>query len=337
MTESDLEELLSRPGPAETDLFGRLPGDLLVIGASGKMGPSLVRLARRTALSSGRKRRIIAAARFSDVALAPVLDGEGIETVQVDLAEPGAVDRLPDAELVIFMVGRKFGTGEDHSSTWAANTLVAGDVVRRFRHSRLVVFSTGSVYPLTPVAGGGSVENDPMEPAGEYGQSALARERLVEFGSRRWGTPAAILRINYAVEPRYGVLRDIADLVWNDQPVDLAMGYVNVIWQRDANAAALHALELCSTPPLVLNVTGPDTLRVRDLAFRFGDLLDRTPRFTGTESDTALLSNASRLMEILKPGLVTIEEMTGLVAGWVAGGGRGLGKPTRFQEREGKF
>lgn len=337
MTEDELEELLSRPGPAETDLFQRLEGDLLVVGASGKMGPSLVRLARRAALLSGRARRIVAAARFSDSSLRPALEGEGIETIRVDLVEPGAVDRLPDASMVIFMVGRKFGTGVDHSATWAANTLVAGEVIRRSRHSRLVVFSTGSVYPLTPVAGGGSSEDDPMEPVGEYAQSALARERLVEFGAQSWGTPSSILRINYAVEPRYGVLRDIADLVWNDQPVDLAMGHVNVIWQRDANAVALRALELCRKPPFVVNVTGRDTLRVRDLAKRFGELWDRTPRFTGRERGTALLSNATRLTECLDPDFMSVDTMIELVAEWVAGGGRSLGKPTHFQEREGRF
>ncbi len=233
------------------------------------------------------------------------------------------------------MVGQKFGTTGDAAGTWATNVLAAGFAAERFAASRIVAFSTGNVYPLTPVGSGGPVESDPLGPVGEYAQSALGRERVLESCSRRHGTRMAILRLNYAVEPRYGVLRDIADRVRAAQPVDLAMGRVNVIWQRDANAVALRSFPHCATPPFVLNVTGA-AVSVRDLAERFGARFGIAPRFAGSERDTALLSNASRCRVLFGEGL-PLDAMVEQVAAWVEAGGRALGKPTRFEEREGRF
>jgi len=317
--------------------MGALTGDLLVLGVSGKMGPSLARLAQRASAESGVARRIIGVARFSAPGVREALERSGIETVAADLLDRDALAGLPDVPNIVYMAGQKFGTSGDQPRTWATNVLAASLAAERFTGSRIVAFSTGNVYPLTPVASGGPREADPVGPVGEYAQSALGRERVLEFWSRRHGTRVAILRLNYAIEPRYGVLRDLADQVLRGEPIDLAMGHVNVIWQRDANAIALRALAHAASPPLVLNVTGPAAVAIRDLAARFGKSLGVAPRLAGAERDTALLSNAARCAELFGPPPTSLDAMVASVADWVRQGGAGLGKPTRFEEREGRF
>jgi nucleoside-diphosphate-sugar epimerase len=235
------------------------------------------------------------------------------------------------------MAGRKFGTSGAPSLTWALNAYLPTVVIRRFRTARVVVFSTGNVYPLVPVRHGGCREDRDLAPSGEYAQSALARERLVTFFADTQGTRVAILRVNYAVELRYGVLRDLADRIGSRRPVDVTMGWVNVIWQRDANAVALRAIAGAATPPLVLNVSGPEVLRVRDLATRIGARLGIAPRFSGTEADTALLSDASRCRALFGPPTLDPLTLCDWVADWVRAGGPSLGKPTHFEARGGEF
>lgn len=334
-TEAELDELLTRPTPL--DVEAAAPGDVAVLGCGGKMGPGLVRLIRRALDAAGRRDRVIAVSRFTQPGLARRLAGPGVEVFPCDLLDPDAVRRLPEAPHVILMAGQKFGTSDDPAVTWATNVLVSATVARRFRASRLVAFSTGNVYPLTPVGGGGSVETDPVGPVGEYAQSALARERVLSYCAARHGTPMAFLRLNYAVEPRYGVLRDVAERVREGRPVPLAMGYVNVIWQRDANSVAWRALVHAATPPLVLNVTGPELVSVRHLAEAFGRRFGVTPAFAGTESDTALLSDASRCAALFGTGAVPLDEAIDLVADWMVAGGASLAMPTHFEEREGRF
>ena len=336
-TDADLDELLSRPAPADVAALAALDGDLLVLGAGGKMGPSLVRLARRAADAAAGPRRVIAVSRFGQPALAGRLAAQGIETIACDLLEPAALAALPDAPNVVFMAGQKFGTSGNPAATWALNAWLPAQVMQRFRDARIVLFSTGNVYPLVPVTGGGAREDDAPGPIGEYAQSALARERLVAFFAERGGTPAAVLRLNYAVELRYGVLRDLADRIVAREPIDLTMGWVNVVWQRDANAVALRALAAAAVPPLVLNVTGPETLRVRDLAGRIGQRLGVAPVFAGAEAETALLSNAHRCRALFGPPTVDPHTLCDWVADWVGRGGRSLGKPTHFDERGGAF
>jgi nucleoside-diphosphate-sugar epimerase len=314
-----------------------LSGDLLILGAGGKMGPSLARLARRASNEAKVQRRVVAVSRFRDVAIRDALTAEGIEVLARDLLAPGQLDDLPDAPNVIFMVGHKFGTAADPPATWAANAYLPAAAVQRFPLARLVVFSTGNVYPLMPVAGRGASETDAVAPIGEYAQSALGRERLAAYFAGRQGTPLAILRVNYAVELRYGVLRDLADRVSAGKPVDVTMGWVNVIWQRDAVSVALRALAHCAVPPFVLNVTGPERLRVRGLATRLGERLTRPPTFMGTEAATALLSDASRCGALFGPPTVDAATALDWVADWVRRGGSSLGKPTHFQERGGRF
>jgi nucleoside-diphosphate-sugar epimerase len=332
-----LEELLSRPTPAVVDAVRALDGDLMLLGAGGKMGPSLARLARRASEEAGVRRRVIAVARFSDAQLRSLLEAEGIETLACDLLDREQVARLPEVPNLIYMAGQKFGTTGDEARTWAINAFLPGVVAERFPQARVVAFSTGNVYPLSAAEGAGPSETHATGPVGEYAQSALARERVLAFFSRRNSTPMAILRLNYAIEPRYGVLRDIADRVFGRRPVDVTMGRVNLIWQRDANAIALRALAHCAVPPLVLNVTGRPAHAVRWLAEQFALRWGIEPAFEGSEAPTALLSDASRMEELFGAPEVGIEEMIERVAAWVEAGGRSLNKPTQFEARDGRF
>ncbi|HEV8612133.1 MAG TPA: NAD-dependent epimerase/dehydratase family protein, partial [Gemmatimonadales bacterium] len=254
-----------------------------------------------------------------------------------DLFDREKLAQLPKAPNVVYLVGQKFGTSGDAVRTWAVNAFLPGIVAERFAGARIVAFSTGNVYPLSPVEGDGSSETDPVGPVGEYAQSALARERVFEFFSRRHSTPMALLRLNYAIEPRYGVLRDLADRVWSQQSVDVTMGKVNLIWQRDANAIALRALTHCAVPPLVLNVTGRPAYPVRWLAQQLGKRWSRDVQFRGIEAATALLSDAARMEALFGKPETNIEAMLEQVAQWVERRGRSLGKPTHFEEREGRF
>lgn len=333
----ELEEQLSRPVPADSAAIASLGGDLLILGAGGKMGPSLARLARRAADEAGSNTRILAASRFPDDQLRRQLEGHGIETIACDLLEPGALAKLPSVENVIFMAARKFGTTGSENLTWAMNTLLPGLVAERYRDSRIVAFSTGNVYPLTPTHAGGALESDAVSPQGEYAQSALGRERMFEYGSHRWGTPVTILRLNYAVELRYGVLRDLATAVFERRPLDLRMGFVNVIWQGDANSICLRSFSHCQSPPLILNLTGLETLSVRKISEEFGRRFGIVPTFEGEESDTALLSNAGRAHQLFGSPRVSVDQVIAWVAKWVERGGAALNKPTHFQTRDGKF
>ena len=336
-TIEELEEQLSRPTEADVLALAKLDGDLLILGAGGKMGPSLSRLARRAADPAGVSKRIIAVSRFADETSRHQFSAHHIETIACDLLEPGTLAELPDAGNVIFMAARKFGTTDAEHLTWAMNTFLPGLIAERYRDSRIVTFSTGNVYPLKRVSDGGSVESDLVDAQGEYAQSALGRERMFEYGSHRWGTPVAILRLNYAVELRYGVLVDVALAVFEQRPIDLRMGHVNVIWQRDANSYCLRSFPCCQSPPFVLNITGPETLSVRALAEEFGQRFGVGPIFSGEESNTALLSNAAKAQELFGHPTVSADQAIDWVADWISRGGPLLKKPTHFATRDGKF
>jgi nucleoside-diphosphate-sugar epimerase len=326
--ETQLDELLSRPYDED-----RLDGDLLILGAGGKMGPTLALRARRAVEET----RVIAVARFTSESVAHQLERAGIEIIRADLLEPRALARLPDVRNVIFMAAMKFGTTGSEYLTWAMNTFLPGLVAERFRDSRIVAFSTGNVYPLVPVQGGGATEDTPAAPVGEYAQSALGRERMFEYGSQKYGTPVAILRLNYAVEMRYGVLVDIGRKVFAREPVDVRMGFVNVIWQGDANSVCLRSFERCSSPPFIVNLTGVGTLSVREIAAEFGKLFGIEPVIRGQEADTALLSNSSRMAAEFGSPQVSVPEMIDWIADWIRFGGASHGKPTHFETRDGRF
>jgi nucleoside-diphosphate-sugar epimerase len=319
------------------DALSRLDGDLLILGVAGKMGPTLAALARRAIDEAGLDKRVLGVSRFSDPMVREKLDRAGVETISGDLMSEGGLDNLPDVPNVIYMVGFKFGATGQAALTWAVNSYLSGQVARRFRGSRVVVFSSGNVYPLTPLALGGATEATLPAPVGEYAQSVLGRERIFEHFAREYQIPSLLFRLNYAVEMRYGVLLDIARKVWAGEAIDLRMGHVNLIWQGDACAYALRALHLTEVPPRLLNVTGPETVSVRALAHRFGALLGRQPTFEGVEEEDALLSSAGQAFKLLGYPSVPLETVIEWVAAWVVDGGPTLDKPTKYGVRDGRF
>lgn len=338
MNELELEDLLSAPRDQTVAAMKACLGDTVILGAGGKMGPSLSRMARRAADAAGGDRcRVIAVSRWSSDAAQHGLNEAGVETIRCDLLDRSAVAALPDASNVIFMAGQKFGTTGAPAMTWGMNTLVPAICAERYAESRIVAFSTGNVYPLTPVESGGARETDPVGPIGEYAASCVGRERMFELFAERGGTRSAIVRLNYAIDLRYGVLVDIATRVFRDEPISLAMGHVNVIWQGDANRVAIECLSRASVPPFVVNVTGTKTLSVRTLAAWFGERFKKTPRFAGTEGRDALLSNAAHMAATFGEPEVSLDRMQEWVADWVEQGGPLLGKPTKFEARDGRF
>lgn len=337
-TEPQLEELLSRPREADKTAMAQLEGDLLILGAGGKMGPSLARLARRAADEAGVKKRIIGVDLFPGAApLRQQLSEAGVETIAADLLDEDQVAGLPDVPNVVFMAGRKFGSTGAESLTWVMNVLLPAKVAERYRSSRIVVFSSGNVYPFLPVTSGGATESVPPSPIGEYAQSVLGRERMFEYFSDRYGTAVTLVRLNYAIDLRYGVLYDIGQKVYERQPVDVRMGNVNFIWQGDANSVVLRAFSLCSSPPAILNLTGPETISVRAVAKRFGELFGVEPAVEGAESENALLNNAARSHGLFGYPTVSLEQMIEWTAHWIQIGGPSLNKPTHFETRDGKF
>ena len=328
---------MSRPTPEVVEAMGKIAGDLLILGVGGKMGPTLAKLAKRAIDESGSSKRVIGVSRFSTPDLQADLNQAGIETIPCDLLNETELQGLPEVPNVIFMAGRKFGSTGNEPLTWAMNTYLPGRVAEKYRNSRIVVFSTGNVYPLTPISHGGATETNPVAPIGEYAQSCLGRERVFEHASNQFGTRLAILRLNYAIDLRYGILLDIAEKVYGEKPVDLTMGAANVIWQGDANAVVLRTLMHCQSPPMLLNLTGPEIVSIRWLATRFGEIFGKAPFFEGVEADTALLSNAARCHQLFGYPRISLEQMVQWVAHWVEIGEMTLGKPTKFEVRDGKF
>lgn len=335
--EDELEEILSRPSKEVIDLIGKLEGDLLFLGIAGKIGPSLAHMAKRACDMAGVRKRITGVSRFRDLQEKERIGSYGIETISGDLLDRPFLESLPRVKNVFFLAGMKFGSEENLSLTWAMNSYLPALVADFFSESRIVAYSTGCVYPLVPVESGGSKETDVPEPAGEYAQSCLGRERMFGYGSRKHGNGGAIIRLNYAVEPRYGVLVDIAQKVYNNQPVDLTMGYFNAIWQGDANNMVLRSLGHVASPPLIVNITGSETLSVREIALQFGTLFGQQVQFTGKEAPTALLSNAHKAMELLGKPAVPISKVIHWTARWIMDNQRLLGKPTHFEVRDGKY
>jgi nucleoside-diphosphate-sugar epimerase len=334
---AELEELLSAPTEATIQALGTLDGDIVILGAGGKMGPTLAHMAKKASELSGVSRRVIAVSRFSSSKLEFQLQQWGVETVRCDLMDPKALSELPDAADIVYMAGMKFGSTGQESLTWAMNSFLPGLVGERYRNSRIAAFSTGNVYGLSPVSRGGSLEDDPLNPVGEYAMSCLGRERIFEHFSRTNRTKMSILRLNYAVELRYGVLVDIAERVFTGRAVPLSMGYLNAIWQGDASAMSLQALAHASEPPFVVNIAGPELLSVRRVAEEFGERFHKPVRFEGKELRDALLSNAKRAYELFGRPRVSIDQLMTWIADWVRRGGETLAKPTHFEERAGRF
>jgi nucleoside-diphosphate-sugar epimerase len=333
----ELENLLSTPTERVVAAMKHLPGDLLVLGVGGKMGPTLARMARRASDAAGTPRRVIGVSRFSSAEARERLEAWGVETIAADLLNEESVAALPDAPNVVFMAGFKFGAAANPSLTWAMNCYLPALMARRFAGSRIAAFSSGNIYGPVSINGSGSSEDDLPNPVGEYAMSVLGRERILEHFSLTQNTPLAILRLNYAAELRYGVLLDLAQQVAREEPVDVTMGAVNVIWQAEANAMALESLLHATSPPLVVNLAGPDILKVREVCRSLGECLSKTPQFIGAEAPDALLSDGSRGYELLGRPKISAAQMIRWTADWVLSGGATLSKPTHFQSRDGKF
>ncbi len=334
MNEAELDDLLSSPRPETVAALDACPGDVIVLGAGGKMGPTLARMIARAASGT---RRVIAVSRWSSRSAEADLHAAGVETIGCDLLDRHAVDGLPDAPNIIFMAGQKFGTTGAPAMTWAMNTIVPANCAERYRDSRIVAFSTGNVYPLTPVSSGGSRESDALGPVGEYAASCVGRERVFELYAERHGTRVAIVRLNYAIALRYGVLVDIGLRVYRGEPVAVDMGWVNVIWQGDANAIAIECLPKAASPPFAVNVTGREQVSVRAVADWFGTRFGKPARVSGTERPDALLSNVGRMTAEFAAPAISHEQMLSWVADWIERDGALLGKPTKFEMRDGNF
>lgn len=334
--DSIVEELL-QPSTALVEDVSKLKGDILILGVGGKIGPSLALLAKQAIDRAGTHTKVIGVARFSEAGLKEQLEKQGIETLKADLMNESDLQELPNVENVLYLAGNKFGTTGKESFTWAMNAYLPGRVAEKYRDSKIVVYSTGNVYPYSTVASGGASEEVTPAPVGEYGQSCLGRERVFEHFSNTYKTPLLIYRLNYANDLRYGVLIEIAKAVKEKQAIDVSTGHVNVIWQGDANEIALRSFLHCSTPAKLLNVTGPETASLRWIAGEFGRIFNEEPLFTGQEESTALLSNAAESFRLFGYPRVSLKEMIELTGEWLLQNGTTIYKPTHFQERKGKY
>lgn len=361
MDERGLEDILSEPTEGTKKIIAELAGDIVVLGAGGKMGPTLAMMLKkassglsRLGRSSGRSppehgaktgKNIYAVSRFSDKAARTRIEEAGIKAIEADLLDESQYCKLSRVENVFYLVGMKFGSVGNQPLTWALNSFVPALVARHYKNARIVVFSTGNVYPFVPkgmplgidINSGGMCEETVPEPVGEYAQSCLGRERMFQYFSQLYNTPVTIIRLNYSNEPRYGIIVDLTLKILNDEPIDLTMGAVNLIWQRDANDYIIRAISLAQSPPAVLNVTGPDTVPIRQLAEQIGKELNREPKFVSQEAQTALLSDASYCFSVFGYPKTTLDEMVSLIVKWVVSGKRVLNKPTKYDIRDGKF
>jgi nucleoside-diphosphate-sugar epimerase len=334
---AQLEELLSRPTPEVVAAMGRLQGDIIVLGVGGKIGPSLARMARRASDEAGVHRRVIGVARFSQSGMREQVEAWGVETIACELLDRDGLERLPEVPNVLYLAAMKFGSTGQEAKTWAMNVYLPGMVCQKYRRSRIVAYSTGNVYALTPPGRGGSVETDLPGPVGDYAMSCLGRERIFTHFSREYNIPVALLRLNYAHEMRYGVMVDLAQKVAAGQPIDLAMGHFNAIWQGDNNAMTLRAFDHVATPPFIVNLAGPQTLGVRRVAEELGRLLGKQVAFRGSEAEDALLSNGGKAFGLFGRPTVPEEQIMQWIADWQRRGGPTLNKPTHFETRDGRF
>jgi hypothetical protein len=328
-----LDDLLCRPSQALIDDLRKVDGDIMILGVAGKMGPTLAGLAKAAAP----ERRVIGVARFSDPAVKDWLQSRGVETINCDLLDEAAIKALPKVANIVFMAGRKFGAEGDLSLTWAMNSHVPALVAQTFATSRIVTFSTGCVYPFVPVDGKGASEDMAPNPPGEYAQSCVGRERMFEYFSKKHSTPGRLFRLNYAIDMRYGVLHDIASKVLHGKPIDVSLGHVNFIWQGDASAQALRCLAHCETPTSPINVSGHEILAVRDLAAKFGQRFGRAPEIVGTEEPTAWLTDTSQAVKLFGLPIVDTEQLISWTADWVSRSMPSLGKPTKYEVRDGRY
>ena len=333
LDESGLERVLSEPSEQARETVGSLKGDIVVLGAGGKMGPTLAMMLKKGC----REKKVYAVSRFTDRAVKERLEEAGVRTVEADLLDEACYDKLPMAANVYYLAGMKFGATGNQPLTWAMNSFLPGIMAKLYRDSRMVVFSTGNVYPFVDPGSGGAAEDSALGPVGEYAQSCLGRERIFQYFSQCNETAVTIARLNYANEPRYGIIVDVTLKIINDEPIDLGVPAVNLIWQRDANDYIVRAITLAKSPPAILNVAGAETVMIRQLAIQIGEMLGRQPRFVENEQGRCLLSDASLCFERFGSCGTSLEEMLSMIVSWVAADRKTLRKPTKYDVRDGKF
>ncbi|MBQ8310062.1 MAG: NAD(P)-dependent oxidoreductase [Clostridia bacterium] len=336
-TEEKLNTLLTAPSDALIEDMKRIDGDIMVLGAGGKMGPTLCVLAKNAIRAAGVEKRVIAVSRGSDPIAAALMRENGVEIINADLLDRAQMTALPDVENIIYMAGRKFGTDGNEWQTWAMNATLPAFVADQFRHSNIVVFSSGNIYPIVPLSSGGCTEQTRPVPNGEYAMSCLARERAFEYAANTFGTKVFIYRLNFAVDLRYGVLFDVADKIMKGEPIPLATPVFNFIWQGSANEIALRGLLHAASPACVMNITGPETVSVKRAALELGEYLGKEPIFAGEEGSDAYINNASLAMETFGYPAVSAKTLIRWQAEWILDGGRSLNKPTHFEERKGSY
>ena len=335
--EEKLNELLTTPSEVLVEDIKKIKGDIMVLGAGGKMGPTLCVLASNAIKKAGIDKKVIAVSRFSDPIASKYLTDNGVEIISADLLDKESLDSLPETENVIYMAGRKFGTDGGEVLTWAMNSTLPSFAAHKFRKSNIVVFSSGNIYPIVPLSDGGSVEEDKVNPVGEYAMSCLARERAFQYAADTYGTNVFIYRLNFAVDLRYGVLFDVAKKIMDGTPISLSTPCFNFIWQGSANEIAIRGLIHASSPACIMNVTGPETLSIKYVAERLGKLLGKKPLFEGEAQNNAYLNNSMKAMEAFGYPDVSAETLIKWQAEYILDGGRVLDKPTHFEERKGSY
>ncbi len=336
-TEEKLNELLTTPSDKLVADIAKIKGDIMILGAGGKMGPTLAILAKNAIIKAGIEKRVIAVSRFSDQIALDLLHSNGVETISCDLLDHDSLEALPEVENVIYMAGRKFGTDGQEYLTWAMNATLPAFVAYKFRKSNIVVFSSGNIYPIVPLSSGGCTEDDKVSPVGEYAMSCLARERAFEYAANQYGTPIFIYRLNFAVDLRYGVLFDCAKKIMDGTPISLSTPCFNFIWQGSANEIAIRGLLHCGVPAVKMNVTGPETVSIKAASIKLGKLLGKDPIFEGSDQGNAYLNNASRAMELFGYPEVSADTLIRWQAEYILDGGRTIDKPTHFEERKGSY
>ncbi len=336
-TEEKLNSLLTTPSDNLVEDIQKIKGDIMVLGAGGKMGPTLCVLAKNAVKKAGIEKRIIAVSRGSDKIATKLMVDNGVEVIAMDLLDRKKLDELPDVENIIYMAGKKFGTNGNEWQTWAMNSVVPAFVADRFRGKNIVVFSSGNIYPIVPINSGGCTETDKPIPNGEYGMSTLARERIFEHASHEYGTKVLMYRLNFAVDLRYGVLFDVAKNILNEEKIRLSTPCFNFIWQGHANEIAIRGLLHATSPACVMNVTGPETVSIKKAAIELGQYLGKEPMFEGEEGTDAYLNDASKAMEIFGYPEVSAKTLIKWQAQYLLDGGRTLDKPTHFEERGGSY
>lgn len=336
-TEEKLDTLLTTPSDALVEDVKKIKGDIMVLGAGGKMGPTLCILAKNAIEKAGVQKRVIAVSRFTDPIATELLHKNNVETISCDLLNTEQLRALPETENIIYMAGRKFGTDGSEWKTWAMNATLPAFVAEKFQKSNIVVFSSGNIYPIVPLSGGGCSEEDKVGPIGEYTMSCLARERAFEYAANHYGTKIFMYRLNFAVDLRYGVLYDMADRIMKGEPISIATPVLNCIWQGSANEIAIRGLLHAESPAKIMNVTGPESVSIQKAAKMLGKILGKEPIFEGEPGNDAYLNDSAEAMETFGYPAVSIRTLIRWQAEWILDGGRALGKPTHFEERKGSY